>query len=72
MRSLDGRQRAASGKTYHATCLNYAPFREHLRSSVTEVITETSIRFVCQVIGIGAAGIFFAVQHAQFGLLSAE
>ena len=43
MRSLDGRQRAASGKTYHAMCLNYAPFREHLRSSVTEVITETSV-----------------------------
>jgi hypothetical protein len=43
MRSLDGRQRAASGKTYHATCLNYAPFREHLRSSVTEIITETSV-----------------------------
>ncbi|HEX9914782.1 MAG TPA: hypothetical protein VGB32_07680 [Candidatus Bathyarchaeia archaeon] len=43
MMSLDGRQRAASGKTYHATCLNYAPFREHLRSSVAEVITETSV-----------------------------
>jgi len=52
--------------------------RLHLRRhpealhSGLEVITETSIRFVCQVIGIGAAGIFFAVQHAQFGLLSAE
>ena len=43
MNSIDGRQRAASGKTYHAACLNHAPFREHLKRSVAEVITETSV-----------------------------
>jgi hypothetical protein len=43
MSSIDGRQRAASGKTYHAACLNHAPFREHLRRSIAEVITETNV-----------------------------
>lgn len=37
-----------------------------------ETITETSVRFIGEVLRTGAAGIFFAVQHAQYGLLSAE
>ena len=43
MRSLEGRQRAASGKTYHATCLNHGAFREHLKRSVEELVTETCL-----------------------------
>jgi uroporphyrinogen decarboxylase len=37
-----------------------------------EAITETMVGFVRQVMRKGAAGIFLAVQHAQFGLLSAD
>jgi uroporphyrinogen decarboxylase len=37
-----------------------------------EVITETSIRFVAAAIETGIAGVFYAVQHAQHGLLSEE
>jgi len=44
---------------------------EALRAGL-EVITEASVRFVGEVLHVGAAGIFFAVQHAQYGLLSAE
>ena len=34
------------------------------------IITETTRRFVEEVIKTGAAGVFFAVQHASYGLLS--
>jgi uroporphyrinogen decarboxylase len=37
-----------------------------------ETITESTLRFVQQVLQRGAAGLFFAVQHAQFGVFSAE
>jgi len=42
---------------------------EALRAGL-EIIAETSARLVREVMRSGAAGIFFAVQHAQFGLLS--
>lgn len=35
-----------------------------------EAITETTIRFVEAVQSLGIAGIFYAVQHARYGLLS--
>jgi uroporphyrinogen decarboxylase len=35
-----------------------------------KIITQSTIRFVEAVREIGVAGLFFAVQHAQFGLLS--
>ena len=37
-----------------------------------EVITETTERFIAAACEMGIAGIFFAVQHAQYGLLSEE
>jgi uroporphyrinogen decarboxylase len=37
-----------------------------------ETITETIVRFVGHVMKTGAAGIFLAVQHAQYGLLSEQ
>ncbi|HHX43223.1 MAG TPA: uroporphyrinogen decarboxylase [Chloroflexi bacterium] len=37
-----------------------------------EIITEVMVAFVQEVIRAGAAGIFLAVQHAQYGLLSEE
>jgi len=37
-----------------------------------EVIADTTLRFVRAVCETGVAGIFYAVQHAQYGLLSAE
>ena len=37
-----------------------------------EVITETTVRFVNAARETGAAGLFYAVQHAQYGLLSEE
>ena len=37
-----------------------------------EIITETTVRFVKAVRETGAAGLFYAVQHAQYGLLSEE
>lgn len=37
-----------------------------------EIITETTVRFVSAVRETGAAGLFYAVQHAQYGLLSEE
>ncbi|MBU0705422.1 MAG: uroporphyrinogen decarboxylase, partial [Chloroflexi bacterium] len=37
-----------------------------------EAITETTVRFVNAVRETGAAGLFYAVQHAQYGLLSEE
>ncbi len=43
MRSLEGRQRAASGKPYAAMCLNYQPFRDYLRSNIESLITETEL-----------------------------
>ena len=42
---------------------------EALRAGL-EIIAETSARLVREVMRSGAAGIFFAVQHAQFGLLA--
>jgi uroporphyrinogen decarboxylase len=37
-----------------------------------EVITETTRRFIVAARDTGIAGVFFAVQHAQYGLLSEE
>jgi uroporphyrinogen decarboxylase len=37
-----------------------------------EVIAETTARFVAAARETGIAGVFYAVQHAQFGLLSEE
>jgi uroporphyrinogen decarboxylase len=37
-----------------------------------EAITETTVRFVREAMKTGVAGIFLAVQHAQYGLLSEE
>ena len=37
-----------------------------------ETIAETTIRFVREVMRTGAAGVFFAVQHAQYGVLSEQ
>lgn len=37
-----------------------------------EVITETTIRFVRAACETGIAGVFYAVQHAQYGLLNKE
>jgi len=44
---------------------------EHLRAGL-ETITESTVAFVQEVMRTGAAGIFLAVQHAQYGLLSEE
>ena len=44
---------------------------EHLQAGL-EIITETTVAFVQEVMRAGAAGIFLAVQHAQYGLLSEE
>jgi len=35
-------------------------------------ITETTIRFIAEALKTGISGIFFAVQHAQYGLLSID
>jgi hypothetical protein len=43
MQSLEGRQMAASGKTYSAMCLNYKPFREHLKTNIEQMIKETEL-----------------------------
>jgi len=37
-----------------------------------EIITETTARFVREVMRLGVAGIFLAVQHAQYSLLSEQ
>lgn len=37
-----------------------------------EVITETTERFIVAACEMGIAGVFFAIQHAQYGLLSEE
>lgn len=37
-----------------------------------EVITQSTVAFVREVMRTGAAGLFLAVQHAQYGLLSEE
>lgn len=37
-----------------------------------EVITETTCRFVAEACETGIAGVFYAAQHAQYGLLSEE
>ncbi len=42
---------------------------EALRAGL-ETITETTVRFVREALHTGAAGIFLAVQHAQYGLFS--
>lgn len=50
----------------------------HLRQYPDDVraglkaITETTIRFVQEVLKIGAAGVFYAVQHASYGILCEE
>lgn len=43
MRDVEHRQRAASGKTYHAVCLNYEGFRDFLRQSIAEMAVETGV-----------------------------
>ena len=35
-----------------------------------ETVTETTVRFIREMMSTGAAGIFLAVQHAQFGVFS--
>jgi len=37
-----------------------------------ERITQTTIRFIEEVIRLGADGIFYAIQHAQYGLLTPQ
>lgn len=37
-----------------------------------EIITESMVRFVREIMQRGAAGIFLAVQHAQYGVLSEQ
>jgi uroporphyrinogen decarboxylase len=50
----------------------------HLRQSPElvhaglKVITESTVRFIEAARSLGIAGIFYAVQHAQYGLLSAQ
>jgi uroporphyrinogen decarboxylase len=46
-------------------------YPEALRAGL-EIITETTVRFVREVMRLGVAGIFLAVQHAQYGLLSEQ
>jgi uroporphyrinogen decarboxylase len=46
-------------------------YPEHLKTEL-EIITESMVAFVQEVIRAGAAGIFLAVQHAQYGLMSEE
>jgi len=43
MRGTDHRQKAASGKNYHAVCLNYLDFREFLEQSIAEMASETEV-----------------------------
>ena len=43
MRSLEGRQRGASGKPYAAMCLNSQAFRDHLKTSIEAMICETEL-----------------------------
>jgi uroporphyrinogen decarboxylase len=37
-----------------------------------DILTETCVRFVREVVKTGAAGIFLAVQHARYNLMSAD
>lgn len=43
MRNPEHRQSAASGKPYHAVCLNYGGFRAFLRQSIEEIASETEV-----------------------------
>jgi hypothetical protein len=43
MKSVEGRQRATSGKPYTAMCINYTPFREHLKKTIENMIKETQL-----------------------------
>jgi hypothetical protein len=43
MRDIDHRQHAASGKIYHAVCLNYEGFRDFLKRSIAEIAAETEV-----------------------------
>ena len=43
MRDTEHRQRAASGRPYHAVCFNYEGFRDFLRQSIEEVVAETDV-----------------------------
>jgi uroporphyrinogen decarboxylase len=49
--------------------LRYHP--DALRAGL-EMIAETTCRFIAAAREVGIAGVFFAVQHAQYGLLSEE
>lgn len=46
-------------------------FPDALQAGLT-IIAESTRRFVEALLGSGVAGLFFAVQHAQYGLLSSE
>jgi len=43
MRDVDHRQRAASGRTYHAVCLNHEGFRAFLREGIEGMAAETAV-----------------------------
>ncbi|MFQ6053280.1 MAG: hypothetical protein ACE5OO_03490 [Candidatus Bathyarchaeia archaeon] len=43
MRDVEHRQRAASGRTYHAACLNHGGFREFLKEAIAEIAAETEV-----------------------------
>jgi uroporphyrinogen decarboxylase len=51
--------------------LHLRRYPDAVRAALDE-ITDTTIRFVTAAREMGIAGIFYAVQHAQYGLLSAE
>jgi len=51
--------------------LHLRKFPEALRAGL-EIITESTRRFVAALQGIGIAGLFYAVQHAQYGLLTPQ
>jgi len=43
MGDVEHRQRAASGKDYHAICFNHQGFRDFLRQSIVEIASETKV-----------------------------
>jgi len=43
MRDVEHRQRAASGRTYHAICFNHGGFRDFLKQSIAEITVETEV-----------------------------
>ncbi|MEJ5201387.1 MAG: uroporphyrinogen decarboxylase family protein [Anaerolineales bacterium] len=51
--------------------LHIRQYPEALRSGL-EIITESTIRFIDEAMKIGIDGVFFAIQHAQYSLLSQD